>query len=94
MKERLDVLLVSRGLVPSRERAKASIMAGLGDVDNQKIDKSGTLVSVTADIVVRGDSIGYVSRGGLKLKKALSSFQLIYKEKLWRIYRLCSAEWS
>lgn len=82
MKERLDVLLVSRGLAPSRERAKASIMAGLVDVDNQKIDKSGTLVSVTADIVVRGDSIGYVSRGGLKLKKALSSFSIDLQGKV------------
>jgi 23S rRNA (cytidine1920-2'-O)/16S rRNA (cytidine1409-2'-O)-methyltransferase len=82
MKERLDILLVSRGLVPSRERAKASIMAGLVDVDNQKIDKSGTLVSVTADIVVRGDSIGYVSRGGLKLKKALSSFSIDLQGKV------------
>lgn len=82
MKERLDVLLVSRGLVPSRERAKASIMAGLVYVDNQKIDKSGTLVSVTADIVVRGDSIGYVSRGGLKLKKALSCFSIDLQGKV------------
>lgn len=82
MKERLDVLLVSRGLVPSRERAKASIMAGLVYVDNQKVDKSGTLVSVTADIIVRGDSIGYVSRGGLKLKKALSSFSIDLQGKV------------
>lgn len=82
MKERLDVLLVSRGLVPSRERAKASIMAGLVYVDNQKVDKSGTLVSATADIVVRGDSIGYVSRGGLKLKKALSSFSIDLQGKV------------
>lgn len=82
MKERLDVLLVSRGLVPSRERAKASIMAGLVYVDNQKVDKSGTLVSATADIIVRGDSIGYVSRGGLKLKKALSSFSIDLQGKV------------
>jgi len=82
MKERLDVLLVNRGLVASRERAKASIMAGLVYVDNQKIDKSGTLVPVTADIIVRGDSIGYVSRGGLKLKKALSAFSIDLQGKV------------
>lgn len=82
MKERLDVLLVSRGLVASRERAKASIMAGLVYVDSQKVDKAGTLVPVTADITVRGDSIGYVSRGGLKLKKALSSFSLDLQGKV------------
>lgn len=82
MKERLDVLLVSRGLVASRERAKASIMAGLVYVDSQKVDKAGTLVPVTADITVRGDSIGYVSRGGLKLKKALASFSLDLQGKV------------
>lgn len=82
MKERLDVLLVSRGLVASRERAKASIMAGLVYVDSQKVDKAGTLVPVMADITVRGDSIGYVSRGGLKLKKALASFSLDLQGKV------------
>ena len=75
-KERLDVLLVEKGLVASRERAKAYIMAGLVTVDSKKIDKAGTVVPITASIVVHGDSIGYVSRGGLKLAKALDFFGL------------------
>jgi len=75
-KERLDVLLVEKGLVASRERAKSSIMAGLVFVDNQRVDKAGTMVPATSNIVVTGDSIGYVSRGGLKLAKALTHFAI------------------
>lgn len=75
-KERLDVLLVEKALVTSRERAKSSIMAGLVFVDGQRIDKAGTLVSVESKIAVTGDSIGYVSRGGLKLAKALKHFEI------------------
>ncbi len=75
-KERLDILLTTQGLAPSRERAKACIMAGLVFVDGQKVDKAGTLVSTTANLIVQGDSIGYVSRGGLKLAKALAYFQI------------------
>lgn len=75
-KERLDVLLVEQGLATSRERAKAYIMAGIVTVDGQKIDKAGTVVPVSAKITVHGDSIGYVSRGGLKLAKALKYFNL------------------
>ncbi|WP_425061149.1 16S/23S rRNA (cytidine-2'-O)-methyltransferase TlyA [Sporomusa carbonis] len=75
-KERLDVLLVERGLAASRERAKAYIMAGLVTVDGQKMDKAGTVVPATANIAVHGDSIGYVSRGGLKLAKALEHFAI------------------
>lgn len=75
-KERLDLLLVQKGLITSRERAKACIMAGLVFVDGQKVDKAGTTVSLEANIVVHGDSIGYVSRGGLKLEKALKFFDL------------------
>ncbi|MDF2569826.1 MAG: tlyA [Sporomusa sp.] len=75
-KERIDVLLVERGLASSRERAKAYIMAGLVTVDGQKTDKAGTVVPTIANIAVHGDSIGYVSRGGLKLAKALEQFQL------------------
>ncbi|EAX47906.1 hemolysin A [Thermosinus carboxydivorans Nor1] len=73
-KERLDVLLVKRGLASSRERAKAWIMAGLVRVDGQRVDKAGAMVPLMADIVVTGDNIGYVSRGGLKLEKALRTF--------------------
>ncbi len=75
-KERLDVLLVEKGLAASRERAKAYIMAGIVTVDGQKIDKAGSVIPVTATISVHGDSIGYVSRGGLKLAKALAYFRL------------------
>lgn len=75
-KERLDVLMVNQGLAASRERAKAYIMAGLATVDGQKIDKCGTLVSKSAKVTLLGDNIGYVSRGGLKLVKALTSFSI------------------
>ncbi len=75
-KQRLDVLLVEKNLVASRERAKTTIMAGLVLVDGQKIDKAGTLVKEEAEIRVLGDSIGYVSRGGLKLAKAMKEFSL------------------
>jgi 23S rRNA (cytidine1920-2'-O)/16S rRNA (cytidine1409-2'-O)-methyltransferase len=75
-KERLDVLLVDKGLFPSRERAKASIMAGLVSVDGKRIDKVGTQIPRNAQITLAGDSIGYVSRGGLKLAKALEKFNI------------------
>lgn len=75
-KERLDVLLVNKGLAVSRERAKATIMAGLVLVAGQKIDKAGTLVSEDAPLQIIGDSIGFVSRGGLKLAKALEFFNI------------------
>lgn len=75
-KERIDILLVEKGLATSRERAKAYIMAGLVTVDGKKTDKAGTVVSLAANIAVHGDSIGYVSRGGLKLAKALEQFGL------------------
>jgi 23S rRNA (cytidine1920-2'-O)/16S rRNA (cytidine1409-2'-O)-methyltransferase len=73
-KERLDVLLVKRNLVQSRERAKTTIMAGLVIVDGNKLDKAGTMVKETADIRVLGNQIPYVSRGGLKLEKAIKEF--------------------
>lgn len=71
MKERLDVLLVKKGIYPSRERAKASIMAGVVYVDGQKSDKAGNMVDELARITVRENLCPYVSRGGLKLKKAM-----------------------
>jgi hemolysin TlyA family protein len=73
-KERLDTLVVAQGLAASRERAKALIMAGQVLVDGRKIDKAGTLVPATATVTVTGHDIGYVSRGGLKLAKALDTF--------------------
>ncbi len=77
MKERLDVLLVNKGLASSREKAKAVIMSGIVYVDGQKEDKAGsTFDADTANIEVRGNTLKYVSRGGLKLDKAVSVFDL------------------
>ena len=76
MKERLDVLLVKRNLAESREKAKAVIMAGNVYVDGQKEDKAGTAFSPEASIEIRGHVLPYVSRGGLKLEKAVSCFNL------------------
>ncbi len=76
MKERLDVLLVKRNLAASREKAKAVIMAGLVYVDGQKEDKAGSMFPEEAPIEVRGNTLKYVSRGGLKLEKAMSHFDL------------------
>ena len=73
-KERLDVLLVSLGLAESRAKAQATIMAGEVYVNGQKADKSGMEVDITANIEVRGSTCPYVSRGGLKLEKALRNF--------------------
>ena len=73
-KERLDVLLTKMGLADSRERAKAEIMSGTVFVDGKRADKPGTAYSTESKIEMRGSSIGFVSRGGLKLEKALSVF--------------------
>ena len=73
-KVRLDQLVFDRGFVESRERAKTTIMAGLVFVNGQRADKPGTAVSEDDEIEVRGDAIPYVSRGGLKLEKALKIF--------------------
>lgn len=73
-KERLDILLAKKGLVQSRERAKTTIMAGLVLVDGKKIDKAGTVVKETAEIRLLGNNLPYVSRGGLKLEKAIKEF--------------------
>ncbi len=74
MKERLDVLLVKRGLAPSREKAKAIIMSGIVFVDNEREDKAGTTFEEKVNIEVRGKTLKYVSRGGLKLEKAMDVF--------------------
>lgn len=76
MKERLDILLVNKGLVSSREKAKALIMSGIVYVDNQKEDKAGSLFDENAIIEIRGETLKYVSRGGLKLDKAVTVFNL------------------
>ena len=74
MKERLDVLLVKRNLAESRGKAKALIMSGIVYVNGQKEDKAGTTFEETAPIEVRGSTLKYVSRGGLKLEKAMDRF--------------------
>ena len=83
MKERLDVLLVQKGLAPSREKAKAILMSGIVYVDGQKEDKAGsTFDGEKCTIEVRGKTLPYVSRGGLKLEKALQVFAVDLKEKI------------
>ena len=74
MKKRLDLLMVERALAPSREKAKAYIMSGDVYVDGQKEDKAGTMFKETVKIEVRGNTLPYVSRGGLKLDKAMNNF--------------------
>ncbi|WP_166239179.1 TlyA family RNA methyltransferase [Paenibacillus turpanensis] len=73
-KERVDVLLVEQGYFDSREKAKAAIMAGLVYIDEERAEKAGTKVPRSAAIKVKGDLHPYVSRGGLKLEKALRVF--------------------
>ncbi|MBR7150077.1 MAG: TlyA family RNA methyltransferase [Oscillospiraceae bacterium] len=75
-KTRLDVLLVELGLQPTRQKAQASIMSGIVFVNDQRVDKPGTAVPNDARIEVRGNVMPYVSRGGLKLEKAMKTFGL------------------
>ncbi len=75
-KERLDKLLVQKGLCESRQKAQALIMAGQVYVNGQRVDKAGTKVPVEAEIQIKGEACPFVSRGGLKLKKALEVFPL------------------
>ncbi|MCI6277052.1 MAG: TlyA family RNA methyltransferase [Clostridium sp.] len=81
-KERLDVLLVDKGFFQSRERAKASIMAGDIFVDGIRVDKAGERVKVISNIEVKGVELPYVSRGGLKLEKAMAEFHIDLKDKV------------
>lgn len=81
-KERIDVLLVEQGYFSSREKAKAALMAGLVLVDDEPIDKSGMKVLRTANIKVKGAVHPYVSRGGLKLEKAIHSFGIDMRDKV------------
>jgi 23S rRNA (cytidine1920-2'-O)/16S rRNA (cytidine1409-2'-O)-methyltransferase len=76
MKTRLDKLLVERGLVPSRERAQALILAGRVLVDEQKIEKPGSAIPEEAALRLLGEDLRYVSRGGLKLEEALRHWQI------------------
>lgn len=81
-KERIDILLVDKGFAESREKAKRIIMTGIVFVDNEKIDKSGTKVNIDSEIIVKGNPLKYVSRGGLKLEKALESFPIDVRGKI------------
>lgn len=76
MKERLDILLVKRNLAPSREKAKAMIMEGNVFVNNQREDKAGSSFEENVPIEIHGNTLKYVSRGGLKLEKAMNEFGL------------------
>ena len=81
-KERLDLLLVEKGIITSRERAKACIMEGKVYVDGQKVDKAGEKVSYDANIEYRGATLKYVSRGGLKLEKAMNAYNISLENKV------------
>lgn len=82
MKERLDVLLVKKGLAPSREKAKTMIMEGNVFVNNQREDKAGTNIPEDAVIEIKGNTLKYVSRGGLKLEKAMTHFGISLENKI------------
>ena len=83
MKERLDVILVNKGLADSREKAKALIMSGIVYVDGIREDKAGTTFDTDhASIEVRGSALKYVSRGGLKLEKAVSVFSIDLRDRI------------
>ena len=102
MKLRIDKLLMERGLVPSRERAQALILAGKVLVDEQKVEKPGTPVSDEAKIRLLGEDLRYVSRGGLKLEAALQHWEIDVNWKSLpgrrsfdrRIHRLLIAAWG
>lgn len=81
-KQRLDAELVSRGILPSREQAKAAIMAGQVYVNEQKSDKAGDFVTSSDKIEFRGETLKYVSRGGLKLEKAMELYHFRLNDKI------------
>ncbi len=82
IKERVDVLLVERGLCETREKAKRSIMAGIVYSNETRIDKAGEKIPVDAPLQVKGNQLKYVSRGGLKLEKALEIFDMSVEGKI------------
>ncbi|MEK4028859.1 TlyA family RNA methyltransferase [Pseudobacillus sp. FSL P4-0506] len=81
-KERIDVLLVERGLIETREKAKRAVMAGLVYSNEERLDKPGEKISSDAPLQIKGNVLPYVSRGGLKLEKALKVFDLKIKDKI------------
>lgn len=82
MKDRLDKILVARGLVKSREMARALIMEGKVFVDGEKITKAGTLINETSEIFLKEAGLPYVSRGGLKLEAAINYFNIDVQNKI------------
>ncbi len=82
MKKRIDLLLVEKGHYDSRERAKKAIMAGVVFINNQRCDKAGMDVEEDSEIEIKGNPIPYVSRGGLKLEKAMKKFDLTLQDKV------------
>lgn len=80
-KERLDVHLTNLGYFPSREKAKGAIMAGIVFVNGERVDKAGTNIKIESEIEVRGKTLKYVGRGGLKMEKALASFPIDMNNK-------------
>ncbi|WP_338750012.1 TlyA family RNA methyltransferase [Bacillus sp. FJAT-52991] len=81
-KERIDVLLVERGLIETREKAKRAVMAGLVYCNEERLDKPGEKIAVDAPLQIKGNTLRYVSRGGLKLEKALKEFDVDVKDKM------------
>lgn len=81
-KERLDVILVEKGLFESREKAKRAIMSGVVFIDNLRFDKPGSTVDPEANIEIKGKTLQYVSRGGLKLEKAIKEFPIELKDNV------------
>lgn len=81
-KERIDILLVEQGIADSRERAKRSIMAGLVLADGERIDKPGARVNTDCVLSIKGEVLPYVSRGGLKLARAIEVFHLNLQDKV------------
>jgi 23S rRNA (cytidine1920-2'-O)/16S rRNA (cytidine1409-2'-O)-methyltransferase len=94
-KERLDVLLVERGLSETREKAKRAIMAGLVYTNEERLDKPGEKVKIDIPLTIKGNVLPYVSRGGWKLEKALKVFDVSIKDKvlLWCENVLCLRCW-
>lgn len=82
MKERLDILLVNRGLATSREKAKAIIMSGIVFVEGEREDKAGSTFDDKVNIEIKGSTLQYVSRGGLKLEKAMKHFDISLEGKV------------
>ncbi|MER3007362.1 S4 domain-containing protein, partial [Bacillus licheniformis] len=80
-KERIDVLLVEKGLIETREKAKRAVMAGIVYSNEERIDKPGEKIPVDAPLEIKGKTMPYVSRGGLKLEKALQVFDLTVQDK-------------